>query len=66
MSIVCLSLMAIRAKNLLGFQQYCKENKIITLCMPPPSSHLLQPLDVGCFALLKVGYGHQAENLTCS
>jgi hypothetical protein len=25
----------------LDFQQYCKDNKIITLCMPPHSSHLL-------------------------
>jgi hypothetical protein len=51
--------------NSLEFQQYCKENKIITLCMPPHSSPLLQPLDVGCFAPLKVGYryGRRAENL---
>jgi hypothetical protein len=49
--------------NLLKFQQYCKENNIITLCMPPHLSHLLQPLDVGCFAPLKIGYGRQAENL---
>ncbi|RKL07307.1 hypothetical protein BFJ70_g16897, partial [Fusarium oxysporum] len=35
------------------FERYCKANKIITLCMPPHSSHLLQPLDVGCFGLLK-------------
>jgi hypothetical protein len=47
----------------LDFQQYCKENKIITLCMPPHSSHLLQPLDVGCFSPLKKAYGRQAENL---
>jgi hypothetical protein len=31
--------------------------------MSPHSSHLLQPLDVGCFTPLKVGYGRQAENL---
>jgi hypothetical protein len=31
--------------------------------MPPHSLHLLQPLDVGCFALLKKTYGHQAEDL---
>jgi hypothetical protein len=49
--------------NSLEFQQYCKENKIITLCMPPHSSHLLQPLDVGCFAPLKVKYGCQDQNL---
>jgi hypothetical protein len=47
----------------LDFQQYCKDNKIITVCMPPHSSHLLQPLDVGCFSPLKKAYGHQAENL---
>jgi hypothetical protein len=47
----------------LEFQQYCKDNKIITLCMPAHSSHLLQPLDVGCFAPLKKAYGRQADNL---
>jgi hypothetical protein len=47
----------------LEFQQYCRDNKIITLCMPPHSSHLLQPLDVGCFAPLKQAYGRQADNL---
>jgi hypothetical protein len=47
----------------LKFQQYCKDNKIITLCMPPHSSHLLQPLDVGCFSALKTAYGRQAEDL---
>jgi hypothetical protein len=45
------------------FQQYCKEHEIITLCMPPHSSHLLQPLDVGCFSPLKTSYGKQIENL---
>ncbi|SLM36159.1 conserved hypothetical protein [Lasallia pustulata] len=29
--------------------------------MPPHSSHLLQPLDVGCFSPLKRAYGHQVE-----
>jgi hypothetical protein len=45
------------------FDQYCKDNKIITLCMPPHTSHLLQPLDVGCFAILKVTYGQQVSEL---
>lgn len=35
------------------FELYCKDNDIITLCMPPHSSHILQPLDVGCFGPLK-------------
>ena len=29
--------------------------------MPPHSSHLLQPLDVGCFGLLKRAYGREIE-----
>ncbi|KAL9561247.1 hypothetical protein ACKAV7_014602 [Fusarium commune] len=45
------------------FERYCKANKIITLCMPPHSSHLLQPLDVGCFGLLKGAYGREIEHL---
>jgi hypothetical protein len=45
------------------FEKYCKENKIITLCMPAHASHLLQPLDVGCFAVLKKAYGRQIEHL---
>ena len=43
------------------FDLFCKEHSIITLCMPPHSSHLLQPCDVGCFAVLKRSYGRQIE-----
>jgi hypothetical protein len=49
--------------NSIEFQQYCTEAKIITLCMPPHSSHLLQPLNVGCFSPLKRAYGRQAEDM---
>jgi hypothetical protein len=45
------------------FDQFCTENKIITLCMPPHTSHLLQPLDVGCFSPLKAAYGHEVSEL---
>ncbi|KAJ3542614.1 hypothetical protein NM208_g4000 [Fusarium decemcellulare] len=45
------------------FERYCEENKIVTLCMPPHSSHLLQPLDVGYFSLLKYAYGREIEHL---
>ena len=31
--------------------------------MPPHSSHILQPLDVGCFSPLKASYGKQIESL---
>ena len=43
------------------FDLFCKEHLIITLCMPPHSSYLLQPLDVGCFAVLKRSYRRQIE-----
>ncbi|KAG6980848.1 hypothetical protein FocnCong_v007738 [Fusarium oxysporum f. sp. conglutinans] len=45
------------------FEIYCEEHNIITLCMPPHSSHLLQPLDVGCFGPLKKAYGREIEHL---
>ena len=44
-----------------GFQEYCMANNIITLCLPSHSSHLTQPLDVGCFSVLKRMYGRQIE-----
>jgi hypothetical protein len=45
------------------FEEFCKEHNIVTLCMPPHSSHLLQPLDVSCFSPLKKAYGRQIEDL---
>jgi hypothetical protein len=47
----------------LEFQDFCKENNIFTLCMLPHSSHLLQPLDIGCFSPLKKAYSRQVESL---
>ena len=44
------------------FDKYCSDNYIIPLYMPPHSSHLLQPLDVGCFSPLKRSYGQEVEN----
>ncbi|USP79999.1 uncharacterized protein yc1106_07273 [Curvularia clavata] len=41
------------------FDQYCADNKIITLYMPPHTSHLLQPLDISCYSPLKRAYGHR-------
>ncbi|EEA18842.1 pogo transposable element, putative [Talaromyces marneffei ATCC 18224] len=43
------------------FDHTYTENNIIPICMPPHSSHLLQPLDVGCFAVLKRYYGQAVE-----
>ena len=49
--------------NSLEFQELCKENNIYTLRMPAHSSHLLQPLDVGCFSPLKRAYSREIEGL---
>jgi hypothetical protein len=45
------------------FDRICTENDIIPVCMPSHSSHLLQPLDVGCFAVLKRVYGSFVSDL---
>lgn len=45
------------------FELFCREHQIITLCMPSHSSHILQPLDVGCFGPLKKAYGKEIEGL---
>jgi hypothetical protein len=34
---------------------------IITICLPANSSHLIHPLDVGCFSVLKRMYGRELE-----
>lgn len=43
------------------FQEYCKANNIITLGLPAHSSHLTQPLDIGCFSPLKRAYSREIE-----
>ena len=46
-----------KSHNLLQFTKYYKENKIITLYIPPYLSYILQLLDMGCFLPLKMVYG---------
>jgi hypothetical protein len=48
--------------NSVAFQEYCTEHKIKVLCLPPYSSHLTQPADIGLFQPLKKAYGHQVDN----
>jgi hypothetical protein len=38
------------------FDQFCLDHQIIVICMPADPSHLLQPLDVVCFSVLKRSY----------
>ena len=46
------------------FDEYCKENGIISFCLPAHSSHLIQLLDVGVFSPLKRVYSIQISFLT--
>ncbi|KJZ68588.1 hypothetical protein HIM_12021 [Hirsutella minnesotensis 3608] len=43
------------------FDKYCTTNSIVVLLMPAHSSHILQPLDVGCFSPLKTIYGRKVQ-----
>ena len=45
------------------FEEYYQANNIITLCLPIYSSHLTQPLDVGCFSVFKRAYSCELEDL---
>jgi hypothetical protein len=45
------------------FKDYCLAHKILTLCMPSHSSHILQPLDVVCFSPLKRKYSQRVRDL---
>ncbi len=38
------------------FIQYCCDHSIVALCLPPHSTHLLQPLDVGVYGPLSKAY----------
>ena len=35
------------------FEAFCEDKKLVTLYLPAPASHLLQPLDIGSFSALK-------------
>ena len=50
----------------LEFQNLCEESKIIALYMPPHASHILQPLNVRCFAPLKQAYKKEIKSLADS
>ena len=43
------------------FFHFCIQNKIICLCLPPHSTHVLQPLDVGLFSPLQKRYSEELD-----
>lgn len=44
------------------FDDFARSHRIKVLCMPPHSSHLLQPLDIACFSVLKRAYGLEVSD----
>jgi hypothetical protein len=38
------------------FVEYCEKHKILPICLPSKSTHILQPLDVGVFSALGKAY----------
>ncbi|KAF8247323.1 DDE-domain-containing protein, partial [Wilcoxina mikolae CBS 423.85] len=44
------------------FVNYCESHDIILYCLPPHSTHLLQPLNVGLFAPLQHSYSKAVED----
>jgi hypothetical protein len=45
------------------FDQFCLDHKIVIVCMLVHLSHLLQPLDVSCFSVLKQAYGWNVKQI---
>ena len=45
----------------MDFPHFCSSNQIELFCLPPHTTHILQPLDVGLFAPLQPYYGHRVE-----
>src|SRR5947207_1398580 len=48
------------------FVRYCLDHKIVLFLLPPHSSHILQPLDVGVFGPLKTAMATQLSKLFAS
>ena len=49
----------------LDFIQYCEDHNIIALCLPPHSTHLLQPLDIGISSPLARLYKQLIQKTRC-
>lgn len=45
------------------FLKFCYENCIIALCLPPHTTHALQPLDVGVFGALSTYYKQEVQSM---
>ena len=50
----------------LEVSKFCRENQILLFCLPPHSSHILQPLDVGFFRSLKAAWSKACSGFRAS
>lgn len=48
----------------LSLIEWAKQNKIILFVLPPHTSHILQPMDVGCFGPFEVLYQAEVKKIT--
>ncbi|KAJ5543879.1 hypothetical protein N7494_005158 [Penicillium frequentans] len=48
------------------FAKFCEKKKILPFCLPPHSSHILQPLDVGVFNVYKHWHSQAIEEATAT
>jgi hypothetical protein len=49
----------------LAFAEYCIKFDIIIAILPPHSTHLMQPLDVGVFQPLKAAHPESTSQIPC-
>ena len=45
----------------LGLIEWAKQNNIVLFVLPPHTSHILQPMDIGCFGPLQVRYNQECS-----
>ena len=45
----------------MDFLHFCQKNQIELFCLPPHTTHILQPLDVGLFVTLQSYYSRRVE-----
>ena len=49
----------------LEVSKFCRDQQIHLYCLPPHTSHITQPLDVGFFGALKTAWGKASEKYDC-
>ena len=53
-----------RSHHSLDLIEWAKTNNIFLLVLPPHCSHILQPMDVGCFGPFQIKYSQECQTFT--